>query len=315
MGGHSDDRRLGMHRPITRRDFLDGVAIAAGAAAFQSGVERAFARAPAYPPALTRLRGQTNADFQAMHAIRDGAFWDLAGPPAATGEYYDLIVVGAGISGLASAFLYRQRLGAGARILILDNTDDFGGHAKRNEFTASNGRLFIGYAGLQTLQSPSFFTPAVAKLIADVGIDLDRFKAWCDKAWEKRHELTEGVFFRKEEFGRDVTLRLDEKAAIWVPNAPLTEKAKHDLIALIDAPGDYLAGKSRAEKRQILAETTYADFLTKIVGADPQVLAYLKKSTAEYFGAGIEATSCIDAWAASHYGFAGRTSARLTTRR
>jgi spermidine dehydrogenase len=305
MGGRSDDRRLGMQRPITRRDFLDGVAIAGGAAAISGGFERAFAQTPAYPPALTQLRGQTNADFQAMHAIRDGTFWDRAGPPAATGEHYDLIVIGAGISGLASGFLFRQRMGSGARILILDNTDDFGGHAKRNEFTASNGRLLIGYAGSQTLQSPSFFTPAVAKLIADVGIDLGRFKDWYDQGWDERHKLAEGVFFRKEDFGQDVTLRLGEKAADWVPNAPLNEKAKSDLIALIDRPRDYLAGKSRAEKRQILADTTYADFLTKIVGADPQLLAYFKKSTAEYFGAGIAATSSIDAWAANHPGFAG----------
>ena len=111
MGGRSDDRRLGMHRPITRRDFLDGVALAAGAAAFRDGVEPAFAQALASPPALTRLRGQTDTDFQAMHAIRDGTFWERAGPPSATGEHYELIVIAVGISGLASAFLYRQRMG------------------------------------------------------------------------------------------------------------------------------------------------------------------------------------------------------------
>src|SRR6516225_5567277 len=123
-----DDRRLGMNRPITRRDFLDGIAIAAGAAAL-GGAGRALAAAPPYPPALTHLRGQTDADFKTMHAIRDGSFWDTAGAPSATGEHYDLVVVGAGISGLAAAFLFRQRAGSGARILILDNTDDFGGHA------------------------------------------------------------------------------------------------------------------------------------------------------------------------------------------
>jgi spermidine dehydrogenase len=305
MGGRSDDRLLGMHRPITRRDFLDGVALAASAAAFRDGVEPAFAQASAYPPALTRLRGQTDTDFQAMHAIRDGTFWERAGPPSATGEHYDLIVIGAGISGLASGFLYRQRIGPSARILILDNTDDFGGHAKRNEFTAANGRLIIGYAGSQTLQSPGFFSPAVAKLIADVGIDLGVFESWYDQDWSKRHKLTEGVFFAKEDFGADVTLRLGEKAADWVPKAPLNEKAKRDLIALIDEPGDYLAGKSRARKHQILARTTYAGFLAKIVGVDPQLLTYFRKITAEYFGAGIDGTASLDAWAAGHPGFSG----------
>lgn len=314
MAKGSNDHHLGMHRKITRRDFLDGVAIAAGAAAFEGSVGRAFAQAPAYPPALSGLRGQTDADFQAMHAIRDRAFMDKAGAPEATGEHYDLIVVGAGISGLATAFLFRQRMGVDARILILDNTDDFGGHAKRNEFTASDGRLFIGYGGSQTLQSPSFFTPAVAKLIADVGIDLGRFKTWYDDGWIKRHNLAGGAFFRKEDFGRDATVRLTEKAADWVPNAPLNDKAKRDLIALVDAPGDYLAGKSRAEKRQLLAATTYADFLTKIVGVDSQVLDYFRKVTTEYFGVGIDATSCIDAWAAGQPGFGGMNLGKAVDR-
>ena len=66
---------------------------------------------------------------------------------------YDLVVVGGGISGLAAAWFYR-RAKPSARILILDNHDDFGGHAKRNEFTL-DGRRIIGYGGSQSLQSPN----------------------------------------------------------------------------------------------------------------------------------------------------------------
>jgi spermidine dehydrogenase len=300
-----------MDRPITRRDFLDGAALAAaGAAAFDAaaadGAAATALGAPtAYPPALVGLRGQTDADFQAMHAIRDGAFWAKAGAPEATGERYDLIVVGAGLSGLAAAYFFRRRIGAGARILILDNADDFGGHAKRNEFTASNGRRIIGYAGSQSLQSPAFFSPAVAKLIADVGVDLGRFETWFDQDWSARHGLARGAFFRGEDFGEDALVRLVGKAADWAPRTPMNEKARSDLIGLIDAPGDPLAGKSRAEKRRILASTTYADFLVKMVGVDPQALIYLAKSTAEYFGVGADAASSLDAFAAGHPGFAG----------
>jgi len=310
MGRRHEDRRLGMGRAITRRDFLDGVALGttvlgvgtAGLGGFGRPA-RAEAAAAAYPPALSGLRGQTDADFAVMHAIRDDDFWATAGAPEATGEHYDLVVVGAGISGLAAAFLARQRLGDAARILVLDNTDDFGGHAKRNEFTASDGRLVIGYAGSQTLQSPSFFSPAVARLIADVGIDLTRFGEWFDQGWSERHGLAGGVFFRKEHFGRDATVRSADRAADWVPAAPFGDKAKADLIALSDTPADYLAGKSRAEKRAILAATTYADFLTKTVGVDPQVVLYLQKSTDEYFGVGADAVTCLDAWAAGNPGF------------
>lgn len=294
-----------MHRPITRRDFLDGVAVAAGAAAFGHGIEQAFAEVPASTPPERHLSGQTDAAFEAMHAIRDGTFWEKAGSPYPTGERYDLIVVGAGISGLASAFLYRQRAGSGARVLILDNCGDFGGHAARNEFKASNGRLIIGYGGSQTLQSPSFFSPAASKFIADIGIDPGRFKSWYDQGWSARHGLAEGVFFRKEDFNQDVTVRMEGKAADWVQRTPLNARAKRDLAALIDAPSDYLSGKSRAEKREILAAATYADFLTKTAGADPQLLGFFRKSGAEYFGAGIDAISAIDAYAAGLPGFAG----------
>ena len=91
-----------------------------------------------------------------MHSLRDGTFWQNAGAPEATGETYDLVVVGGGISGLAAAFLYRQQTGGKARVLILENHDDFGGHAKRNEFTAANGKQLIGYGGSQSLQTPSY---------------------------------------------------------------------------------------------------------------------------------------------------------------
>ncbi|HET6376549.1 MAG TPA: NAD(P)/FAD-dependent oxidoreductase, partial [Methylocella sp.] len=149
------------------------------------------------------------------------------------------------------------------------------------------------------------FSPAAAKFIADIGIDPGRFKLWYDQGWAERHGLAEGIFFRKEDFGQDVTVRMEGKAASWVPRTPLNPKAKRDLAALIDTPSDYLSGKSRAEKRQILAAATYADFLTTTAGADPQLLDFFRKSGAEYFGAGIDAFTAMDAYAAGLPGFGG----------
>ena len=77
-------------------------------------------------------------------------------------ERYDLVVVGGGISGLAAAWFYRRARGADARILILDNHDDFGGHAKRNEFML-DGRLVIGYGGSQSIDSPNAWWSDTAK--------------------------------------------------------------------------------------------------------------------------------------------------------
>ena len=151
MSDHTD-RQLGMRRNITRRAFLNGVAVTAGAALMPSSL---FAdsdpqNSPTYyPPALTGMRGSHPGSFDAAHALRDGTFWDSAGTPQDTGETHDLIIVGGGISGLSAAHFYRKAAGPRARILILDNHDDFGGHAKRNEFRVGSA-FRLGFCLLYT---------------------------------------------------------------------------------------------------------------------------------------------------------------------
>ncbi|WP_368413243.1 NAD(P)-binding protein [Dongia sp.] len=305
------DRALGMDRKITRRDFMNGVAVTAGAvAAYGAGMSALGARPAAaadapYPPSLTGLRGHNAGAMEVMHALRDNSFWQKAGTPEPVAESYDLIVVGGGISGLAAAYLYRQQHGPDAKILVLEAQDDFGGHARRNEFTASNGRKLIGYGGSQSLQTPSYFSPAVKKLLADIDIDTEKFKVYYDSDWSEKRGLGEAVLFRKEVFGVDKLVKQTETAAEWVPETPLNEQAKKDLIELLDAPRDYLPGKSREEKLQILSETTYADFLTKICGYDQKLVAYFQNSTEGYFGMGIDGTTALDAWGNWNPGFDG----------
>ena len=96
-----------------------------------------------------------------------------------------------------------------------------------------------------------------------------------------------------------------ESAAEWVPKTPLSPAAQANLIELIDAPPDYLAGRSRTEKMQILSETTYADFLTKVCNYDASLVTLYQNSTLEYFGIGIDGTTAIDAWATELPGFDG----------
>ena len=138
-----------MGRKITRRDFVNGAAVAVGGslvgsamgsqASLLSAVNDAAGFVPEkdssyYPPALQGMRGNHDGTYTYAHKLRDGDFWEGEGKPEATGEKYDLVVVGGGISGLAAAYFFRKRAGPKARILVLDNHDDFGGHAKRNEF-------------------------------------------------------------------------------------------------------------------------------------------------------------------------------------
>lgn len=299
------DKALGMDRPISRRDFLNGVALTAGAVALSGLPGLAHATAPkGDPAALTGLRGHSEAAMTIMHAVRDGSFWDNAPAIAATGETYDLVVVGGGISGLAAAFLYRQQK-PGARVLILENNDDFGGHARRNEFTAANGKRLIGYGGSQSLQTPSQFSDLVKQLLLDIGIDTTRFEDFYDQQWLDDHGLADAHFFRKEDFGTDALVVETDKAADWVPNTPLNDTAKANLIELLDGPPDYLSGHTLEAKFELLARTTYDDFLTRICKYDPQLVTYFKNATEEYFGMGIEGTTALDAWGIGVPGFDG----------
>src|SRR5258707_9121600 len=120
------------------------------------------------------MRGNHDGTFTYAHQIRDGKRWDSLGAAARSGETYDLVVVGGGISGLAAAYFYRKSAGKNSRILVLDNHDDFGGHAKRNEFQAG-GRMLLSYGGTQSIESPGSYSAVAKGLLAELGIQTDRF--------------------------------------------------------------------------------------------------------------------------------------------
>ncbi|MGJ0506245.1 MAG: NAD(P)-binding protein [Methylocystis sp.] len=292
----SYEKHLGMQRSMSRRDFLNGVAIGAGMALAEFPD-------PAGGEPAGGFQGQTDQSFAIMHALRDGRFWENAGTAEAADAPYDLIVVGAGISGLAAAFLYRQQAGAGARILVLENSPSFGGHAVRNEFTASNGRRILGYGGSKSLQTPSFFSAAVSTFMTDVGIDVGKFDQWFDRRWAADRGLGPAVFLGRETFGADGLFRTDGAPAEWIARTPLDERAKGDLVKILSAPADPFKGKSRAEKLALLSQTTYEAFLLQILSLHPQVAAYLADSTKSYFGVGTEAVTCLDARAMGAPGF------------
>ena len=178
----SRDRELGMHRNITRRDFLNGVAVTAGAAMMRghSPLPSPSQNSRYYPPALTGMRGSHPGSFDVAHSLRDGTFWATAGKPVETGEIYDLIVVGGGISGLAAAHFYRKAAGENARILILDNHDDFGGHAKRNEFRGEQ-RVRLGFGGTFSIESPAPYSAVAKALIEELGIDVSSYSKYVEK--------------------------------------------------------------------------------------------------------------------------------------
>ncbi|HEV2714295.1 MAG TPA: FAD/NAD(P)-binding protein, partial [Terriglobales bacterium] len=259
-----NDRELGMRREITRRDFLNGVALTLGAAIVPSHLFAAFdvqsdpEKLPDYyPPALTGLRGSHPGSFEAAHSLRDGTLWDEIGKPLDTGEVYDLIVVGGGISGLSAAHYFRKIAGPKSRILILDNHDDFGGHAKRNEFRSGN-RMLLGYGGTFSVESPAPYSATAKAMVGELGIDVSSYPKYVSKDLYRSLGLAPAIFFDKETFGADklvvnpvphgggegADISQGDSAA-WkkfMAEAPLSEKAKRDYDRLHHDKKDYLPG-------------------------------------------------------------------------
>jgi spermidine dehydrogenase len=311
----SRDRELGMYRKITRRDFINGVAVTAGAAMMPwhlsaSSTERQ--NAPNYyPPALTGMRGSHPGSFDAAHALRDGTFWDTAGKPEDTGESYDLIVVGGGISGLAAAHFYRKSVGNDARILILDNHDDFGGHAKRNEFRVNNA-FRLGFGGTFSIESPAPYSAVAKGVIEELGIDVPSYPKYFDKNLYRSLGLKPKIFFDKETFGtdklvinfnprgggesEDTETETPKRLKLFLAEAPISEQAKHDLLSLYESPKDYFPGHTSDEKKAKLARISYADFLRKIAGVHEDLVKLYQTLPHGLFGVGIDAVSAQDAW-------------------
>ncbi len=299
----SEEPKLGLDRPISRRDFLDGVAVGVGGAMALPNLLQAAQDAPPYPPALTGLRGAHTGAYEAFHALRDGKLLAGLPEPAPTGQRYDLVIVGAGISGLAAAHYYRKTAPK-ARILLLDNHDDFGGHAKRNEFT-HEGRTFLGYGGSFAVESPLPYSPVAKGLLQELGIDVARYAQYHDAGLYSGLGLRGGYFFDRENFGTDRLVIGRPGIEAFATNAPISESARRDLRRLTTQGFDPYPGLSEADKRARLARISYADYLTKVLGLDPGVLPLYQTVPHSLFGAGIEVVSAQDAFGIGLPGFDG----------
>ncbi|HKF25894.1 MAG TPA: NAD(P)/FAD-dependent oxidoreductase, partial [Candidatus Acidoferrum sp.] len=308
----------------SRRDFLNGVAVGTGGAVASSALPPfaldAFAGSGAaqdrpgyYPPALTGLRGSHAGSFEAAHAERDGRSPAKNAAAADTGEAYDLVIVGGGISGLAAAHFWRSR-NPGARILVLDNHDDFGGHAKRNEFS-TGGRVLLANGGTWAIESPFPYSKAARGLMDELGIQPAALAAKCYRQDVYKH-LSGGVFFDRETFGADRLVapapggRRGGNGApgewkAFLEKAPLSPEARRDILRLETEATDYFPGISSDEKKDKLSRMSYRDFLLKVVGVHQNAIPYYQTRTHGLFGVGIDAVPALDCWVLGQPGFRG----------
>jgi len=321
-------KELGMDRKISRRDFMNGAAMAIGAAAVPPGAHL-FAQTPSAsnpepqnrpgydPPALHGMRGSHEGSYQVAHSLRDGSFWRHAGQPIYTGESYDLVIVGGGISGLSSARFFYEAAGKQARVLILENHDDFGGHAKRNEFEV-NGTSLLGYGGTYSIESPAPYSPVAKRVIRELDIDVSSYASHNNDALYRSLGLKQKIFFDRETFGADRLVASpysrwgsatpDPEGKNWqefAAQAPLSAKAVADVKRLYTLDEDPYPGLTSDAKKAKLARINYAEYLTNVVKVDPQVVALLQPHPQPLYGLGIDAVSAQDAWGLGLPGFGG----------
>ena len=333
------DAKLGMNSPISRRDILHGLgalsagALASGPLALFSGKVfsgnvfsgetpsgEAFAKSDSnsltentsstkhvYPPSSTGMRGNHPGSFEVTHQLgrEKKRNWGPILKPDS--QLYDLVIVGAGISGLSAAHFY-QKKHPDARILILDNHDDFGGHAKRNEFKVGDHTL-IGHGGSQTLQEPSDYSTVVKELLDDIGVEVKKFDKAYDSTFYKRNKLGAGLHFNKEKWGVDRIVPINigpftgylpmAPSALSIKEAvaemPISDGAKVEFQRLLELKEDQISEIPVSDKKKYLKSITYKKFLSKHMNITEQHVFDVLQDVASDFGVGIDAVAAFQA--------------------
>ena len=274
------------------------------------------ALAPAYyPPARTGLRGSHPGSNEAAHARAWSGRSDW-GPTTNLNESYDLVVVGGGLSGLAAAYFFQQLHGDDKKVLVLDNHDDFGGHAKRNEHSVA-GQLILGEGGSESIEAPRDFSDVVRRLMNDLGVDVDGFKSAYDVDFYQRHGLGAVSFFNKRVFGEDKVVRhpfadypgfvegllrptfsIDEA----VQQTPLSERGKRQLLRVMRS-GQHVLNVPKHKLSDYIASHSYFDYLMNTLGIDdPLVLRMARHTAIDYTGTGTDVLSIYGALASGCLG-------------
>ncbi len=318
-----NEDELGIHREITRRDFLNAAALGTGAALLGAAAPSALRGAEAGAAAeswhpwtgfagvgdYARSNGNTFDVVSAGHGIRDRQYEQAIAGAASTGETYDLLIVGGGYSGVVSAYTFLKETGRKRQCLILENHPLMGGEAKRNEFDIRGQRL-IGPQGSNEAVVPD--EGVMAEIWKDVGLPREFEFA---KLSSKRRPM---------EFPRDNYMYLlwgdrsdnhgffFDSPPHWVRNpwgrslaqTPWSPQVRHDLLRWRTERLANFHG-TEVELERWLDTMTYDEFLTKFRGLHPEVAQYVDPIVAAGLGLGSDVISANAAYYFSYPGFQG----------
>jgi spermidine dehydrogenase len=281
-------------------------------------VREHFVDGTAYPPGETGWRGSHPGSFEVAHEIRDGRRFGAV--DASASDDVDLVVVGAGMSGLSAAWFW-ARARPDDTVLILDNHDDFGGHAKRNEFVV-DGRFLLGYGGTESLQSPdALYGPEAKELLRSLGVDYRRLARCFDTDLYPSLGLSRGVFFTKEAFGEDKLVAGDPMRMVaddippgrmherpveaFLDDYPVSEDERRALVELYASPRDPLPDLDQAEKVAFLSAISYRDYIQRCWGVGEAGADSFQGRAHDFFAIGTDQISAFVAMETGYPGFTG----------
>jgi len=229
--------RLGMREAISRRDFLNGTLIAGAGLVLGSHAQTPAMLSPADAwngyggiGDYARAHGNMYDVMTVAHRMRDGEFDHAIAGATDTGELYDLVAVGGGISGLAAAIVFQKK--RGGPCLVLDNHAIFGGEAKRNEFKV-DGHILVAHQASAIFLVPhkGGYTDAFYNLI---GMDRSAFEyQTCTEM-----PLAHSPYDEPEQYGFYFGAQFGQRPGVWVMDpwgrnlagAPLSDDVKADLL-------------------------------------------------------------------------------------
>jgi spermidine dehydrogenase len=237
-----------MDSTVTRRDFLGSTLLGAGAA-LVDGLTPAQILGATTEDDWTGYgglgdyrfsNGNTLEVLQAGHRMRDGGFNSLLANPIDTGEIYDCVVVGGGISGLAAALFFRRLAGTGKTCLILENHPIFGGEAKQNEFEVDGKRL-IAHQGsaIYLIPYPHSF---IARFYDSIGLHTPKlsYQKWSGPQPEMRisRHPYESAGLSRGQYGFWFGAKFGQKPGMWIvdpvgkqlQSAPISESTRKELL-------------------------------------------------------------------------------------
>jgi spermidine dehydrogenase len=219
----TSDTALGMEAPITRRDFLGTVLLASGSMLLEGATPAQLVGGNEFTGfggigEYSKSNGNTWDVLAAGHAIRDSRYDPLPKDVIETGESYDCVVIGGGISGLAAALFFQRDAVPGMKCLVLENHPIFGGEAKQNEFLVDGKRL-IAHQGsaIYQIQYPHSF---LARFYESIGLKAPKltYQRWSgpDPEFPLSQTPYQATGLRHGQYGFWFGTKFGHKPGIWL---------------------------------------------------------------------------------------------------